>query len=63
MGDEALENNLRIMKELLVDIKKELESIDVEAIDFDRLTFESQIVIKADLRQLLFKLKYIKNKL
>ena len=51
------------MKEFLVDIKKELESIDVEAIDFDRLTFESQILIKADLRQLLFKLKYIKNKL
>jgi hypothetical protein len=56
-------SKIQIMKELLVDIKKELENIDIESVDFDKLTFESQIIIKADLRQLLFKLKYIKDKL
>lgn len=46
------------MKELLEQIKEEISILDVDKLDFD-----SQIILRADLRQMLYKLQFIKRDL
>ena len=47
------------MKNILQEIKNEINSLKIEDIDFNKLTFESSVLMQADLRQFLYKLKYI----
>lgn len=51
------------MKDLLRLIKIEIDSLDIDNLDFNSLTEESQIIMKAELRQTLLKLQFIKKKL
>ena len=45
------------MKNILQEIKNEINSLRIEDIDFNKLTFESSVLMQADLRQFLYKLK------
>ena len=49
------------MKQILKEIKEELENIDINKLDFSKLSEESEIVLTADLRQTLFKIKFLKK--
>jgi len=51
------------MKDLLWLIKMEIDSLDIDNLNFDLLNEESAIIMKAELRQTLVKLQFIKNKL
>ena len=51
------------MKNILQEIKNEINSLRIEDVDFNKLTFESSIIMQADLRQFLHKIKYISKKL
>ena len=51
------------MKNMLQEIKNEINSLKIEDIDFNKLTFESSVLMQADLRQFLYKLKYISKNL
>lgn len=51
------------MKNILQEIKNEINSLKIEDIDFNKLTFESSVLMQADLRQFLYKLKYISKNL
>ena len=51
------------MKNILQEIKNEINSLRIEDIDINKLTFESSILMRADLRQFLYKLKYISKNL
>jgi hypothetical protein len=51
------------MKDLLWLIKMEIDSLDIDNLNFNLLTEESKIIMKAELRQTLFKLQFIKKKL
>ena len=51
------------MKNILQEIKNEINSLRIEDIDINKLTFESSVLMQADLRQFLYKLKYISKNL
>ena len=51
------------MKNTLQEIKNEINSLRIEDIDFNKLTFESSVIMQSDLRQFLYKLKYISKNL
>lgn len=51
------------IKQLLEQVKEQISTLDIDKADFNKLTVEGQIVLKADLRQMAYKLKFIKDKL